>query len=413
MGRIDDSQRYSQRLTTELDRLDDAPIADIDRKAIRRCVEHADAVDDLADASLKQLVLYLRMASVRSETDTPLTEWELDDVNALCFTLKHDHDLVPGSVANYRKVLKRFFRFHDRDELADSFKVGAQSARSRSVDTDDILTQSEIDAMFDAASTAREQAIIALLLDMGLRLGALASLRVGDITLTDDAGFLTLNDEGNIKGAEGTLPLTWSRGYVVRWLNVHPHAADDEAALICALPSARHQGTTADGTGALTTAHIRRRLYDLAEAAGLDRKRGKPHRFRKTAVSQWVRDGLPEQDIKHRAGWTPDSQQLDTYSHVTDEEFNARVLDHCGLGSDDETSSSPTLEKCPQCESALRDGAKYCDTCRCPLVAGATEQRNEAISAIADELTDPGRTDSERRVARVVIAELQDDPRDL
>jgi len=384
MARITDGQRYGPTLRNELHRLADAEILDADRQAIRRCVEHADAVDDLADATLKQLALYCRLAAERSTTDAPLTEWALADVDALCFTLKHEHDLSAGSISNYRKVLKRFFRFHGRSDLADSFVVGAQG--SNTVDTDDILTQAEIDALFDAASNTRAQAILALLLDMGLRVGALTSLRIGDVTLTDTAGTIEVNTEGNVKGAGGTLPITWSRGYLVRWLNVHPRADNDDAALICALSSARHQSGTDDGAGALTTSHVRQRLYGIAERAGLDRKRAKPHRFRKTAVSQWVRDGLPEQDIKHRACWTPDSQQLDTYSHVTDDEFNERVLDHYGLAPDDEASASPTLSKCPQCESSLRANVNFCPNCACPLDTDAAAVAREQDAALRRDL---------------------------
>jgi len=408
MGQLDDGQRYSAKLQGELDRLADAPISDDDRRTIRETVQHADAVDNLADATLRQIALYLRMAAQRAPTDAPLLEWEVADIDALCFALKHDHGLSAGTVRNHRKVLKRHFRYHGRAELADSFTLGTQT--STAVDTDDILTQGEIDALFDAAPTTREQAIIALLLDMGLRLGALVSLRIGDLTLTDDAGFVDLNTDGNVKDADGTLPLTWSRGYLIRWLHVHPHPEDDDAALICALPSARHQGNSADGTGALTTAHVRRRLYDVAEAAGIGRKRAKPHRFRKTAVSQWVRDGLPEQDIKHRAGWTPDSQQLDTYSHVTDEEFNDRVLDHYGLGSEDGTSASPTLDQCPQCSTSLREGVRFCPTCGLALSPDAADRHSDAVTTVADDMLADDLSDDQRKIARTILGIIQNNP---
>lgn len=66
--------------------------------------------------------------------------------------------------------------------------------------------------MLGACRNARDKALVAFLLDTGLRIGAAGTLRVGDIDLSGRAGKFSINEDAvALKGASGTRPITWSR----------------------------------------------------------------------------------------------------------------------------------------------------------------------------------------------------------
>lgn len=396
---IDDVHNFEAKFDGQLDLLNDAPIEPDDKRAIKRFLRHLDASGDIQLSTMTNHVNKLRLSAERA--GTALTEMDRDAVNDLLFSLNHDHGLSEGTLRNYRKSLRKFFEYRG-EEWADDIKIGASP--DRTVEPDDLLAQDDIDALFDAAKSARDKALLAVMLDTGLRIGALASLRVGDVTLTERAGLITINDEADsTKDAQGTVPLTWSRSYVANWLDVHPDRRDD-AAFIHSLKDDR---VDADDDGALTYQHLQRHLKRLADRAGVERDRVSPHTFRKTAISQWIRDGLDEQKIKHRAFWAKDSTQFEVYSGVTDEELNDDILEHYDLAEPD--AGGPTLEHCPQCGVGVRDDARFCAGCGAALTRSAAEASDDVTDAVTDDLVDFDDPDR-RQIARALTEELMAHP---
>lgn len=402
MADITDPQRYGDGLTNEIERLDEAPVSEGDRRAIQQMITYADSVEDLATSTIEIHASSARKTAERA--DKPLVEMDADDLEGLWFALRHDHDLSKGTVRNVKKALTKLYRVLDEDDLADSFDVGSSKAHEVEVDETDLLTDDEVDAFLDAAPTARDKAQIAVLLDVGLRIGALASLRVGDLSFTEDAALITINSEAHTKGARGTVPVTWSRGHLANWLEVHPAGDDPSAALFCPLPTATNVDPSDD---ALTTDTLRRRLKRVARLADIDPERANPHRFRKTAISQWVRDRLSEQEIKHRAGWTKDSQQMRVYAPITDEEFNDQILSHYDLAETD--ASGPSLSTCPMCGTSLRERTRFCPSCGSALDPVAAEVADDATDALLDDLTDADLDDDAQAVARAVLDTIRAD----
>lgn len=369
---VEDVQQFGQRLRNQLDYLETADISERDREAIQKLVRRLDT-DGLATSTIAQRCLQCRLTAER--IDGNLVDMDRDDVDAYLFERKRDHDDSEGTIRNYRKSLKRFFE-HRGEEWAADISIGAPPQRR--VEPDELLTQDEIDALFSAAKSARDSALLGLLLDTGLRIGAIASLRVRDVDLTDRAGRITVTDavDGQ-KAAGGTVPLTWARGYVANWLDVHPRSDESEAALIHT-----RKDDDPDDDGALTYYSLQRHLKRLADRADVARSKVNPHNFRKTAISQWIRDGLSEQEIKHRATWTEDSDQFATYSGVSDEELNEQILGHYDLGGED--SAGPTMDACLQCGTSLPDHADFCPGCAAPLNQSAASR----IQAVDDALVE-------------------------
>ena len=206
-----------------------------------------------------------------------------------------------------------------------------------------------------------------------------------------------------MKGATGTVPLTWSEGYVGSWLNTHPRRDEPDTALI---HKVKH--VAGDGDGALTYQYAARRIKFIADDTGVDRDRVNTHNFRKTAISRWIREGLSEQAIKHRACWDVDSDMIQVYSGVRDEELNEQILSHYGIETDDDETTA-VLEACPRCQTTLAPGDDFCSGCGAALSDVAAHQKTTVTDSLTDDLIELDDQDK-RTIASDALAGVESDP---
>lgn len=399
-----DVQGYHRKFDNQMDRLENADIDEDDRDAIRRFIAHCRA-NDSTIGSLGTVVGHLNRLRLASERGhVPLTALDdVDDVNALKLHLGDVQGLGQGTIRNYMKALRKFLIWHHRGEdWPDDVQIGAPPERKH--DPDEEISSEDLNALLQAANefdtAAREKALIAVLQDTGLRIGAVLSFQLRHVDLETRRGTLTINEEANVKDADGPKPLTWSREYVSNWLDVHPRPDVDHAALF---HKTRSWGDDEDG--ALAQQYAGRRIKDVAEKAGLDRDRIHAHLFRATAVSDWIRDDIHEQTIKNRIDWSPDSREFSTYSRVSDEEFNDMVFDHYGIEGEAGAveTTGPTLTDCYICDAKLQSGAEYCPSCGAPVDRRAAEELDDFESEGQELLVD----EDDRAVREVLVRGLR------
>lgn len=374
---VTDVQGYQRKFDNQRELLGDANIDGRDRSAIDRWVVHLRA-NDPEVGSLGTVVGHLNRIRLAAERGhMPLVEMNgVEDTNALKLHLEDRHGLSEGTIRNYMKAVRKFFRWHvDGADWPEDVTIGAPPERKHDPDAE--ITADELDAMLDAAtefdSAAREKALIALLRDTGLRIGAVLSLQLKHVDFDGKRGTITINEEANVKDASGPKPVTWSRGYVSNWLDVHPRGDDLEAALIH-----KTRQWDVDEHGALHQQYAGRRIQEIAAAAGLDPDRVHAHLFRGTAISEWIRDdSLNEQKIKHRVDWVEDSGEFGTYSLVSDEEMNDAIFEDYGIGDEESERTTPNLDECPVCPAPLRGGESFCPSCGASLTQSAADLEEE------------------------------------
>ncbi|EMA42637.1 tyrosine-type recombinase/integrase [Halococcus saccharolyticus] len=398
-----DVQGYRDKYDGQMERLDEADIDDRDRDAIERFIVHCRTNDSDID-SLGTVVGHLNRLRLSAErSPTPLVELgSVDDVNAFKLHLEDEHGLSEGTIRNYTKAIRKFLSYRDLD-FADDVSVGAPPKRRH--DPDDEIDQDELGALLDASANPRDKAMIALLADTGLRIGAVLSLQMQHVDVQGRRATVTINEDANVKGDDGTKPLTWSRGYLANWIDVHPRPGDPDAALIHKL-----RQWNEDDDAALIQQYAGRIITETAGRAGLDPDRIEARLFRSTTISQWIRDDMGEQAIKHRTGWEKDSRMFEVYSRVTDEEMNDVVFDHYGIdAADGGGESGPPLEECPQCRTPLRGGEAFCPGCAAPISSSASEATDETSSALREFMVEAD--DADARAAAASAAETaENDP---
>jgi integrase len=387
----DDVQGYSRKFENQRELLEDANINEEDRREIRRFIAHQRANTDNNLGTISGHLNKLRLSAERARM--PLVEMEKPDVDVfLTDTLQDEYGLTEGSVRNYRKALRLFFGHLGRD-WSEDITIGA--AIERKVDPDECLSNDEIEAILDAAKNPRDKALVAVLADTGLRIGAALSFQMRHVNIDGSRATLTINPDANTKGDDGPKPLTWSRGYVANWIDVHPRPENPDAALFHKLRQWEE-----DEDGALNQGYAGVLIKKLANRAGLDKDRIKAKLFRSTAVSRWIREDMGEQAIKHRTGWSKDSRMFQVYSRVQDQEMNDVVFDHYDIG-EERTAERPDLDQCPQCRTPLRGNERFCPGCASPLTAGA----QDATDAIDDDLFESfGSADG---LAEAIVAEAR------
>lgn len=398
MADTDDVQDYASKFDNQLTKVRESGIDERDRDAILGLVRQWDSESSITQGTIISYMNRLRLSAERA--DTPLVEMDKADVDSFVFKLKHEYELGDGTLRNYRKSLRKFFSERDEDWATD-ITIGASP--DRTVDPNDLLTDEEIQALLDATTNPRDKALLALLADTGLRIGAICSLRLRDIDLSGDVATLSINENGNVKGASGTIPLTWSEGYVGSWLNTHPRRDTPDAALIHKV-----EHVADDEDGALTYQYAARRIKFIAADTDVERSRVNTHNFRKTAISRWIREGLSEQAIKHRACWDVDTDMIETYSGVRDEELNDQILDHYGLDTGT-TDQTVVLDQCPRCQTALAPNDDFCSGCGAALSDIAVHQKETVKDGLSEDLITIA-DQQKRRIASETLADADADP---
>lgn len=301
-----------------------------------------------------------RLSCLRTLSELAIEEFgmgltEMDEKADFTKVQAHlESEASEGDQRNKRQAARLFFDHLDRD-WADEITVG--SPRKTTIGTEDVLLQAEIDALMEGATNPRDKALIMTLLDTGMRLSALLSLRVSDVDFSNNNARLHVNDDAEgLKGFQGERPLLGASAYLANWFDVHPARDDDDAALFCAL---KHSGggfaskrETGDPIAPTTVA---RQLRRLGEKVGIE-KPTHPHAFRHSAVTRMIRDGVPEQQIKWMVGWKPDSTQFERYGHLKDGDHIQAYYEHYDVETNDDVAEvgKPTYDECPRCHVSIQ-----------------------------------------------------------
>jgi len=372
------SKKYQEKLAGELDRWDQA-LADghITRDTYDAVMEFQthDEARDISVATVASHLFHLR--KVAGAMDEPLTDADLTDVLAVLNQFRSGrHQAVKDDgigVRNHQKALRVFYDYRD-DLGVDPEDIELDEEEGRNLAPDDLLFQEDVNELLKACyDDPRMRAYIAVALATGLRADALRTLRLRHVEEDGPTMTIRLNtEEAALKGASGSKALLWSKHYLREWLDVHPYADDDHAAVFCAYPGAPNT----DGTG--DTVHdqtIRDHINRIADRADIE-KNVYPHLFRHTAITRLALEDLNEQQIKQTVDWDGDSSQFSTYVTLADELTNDSVRDKLGYPTTPGGTpiiGRPTLDRCDECGDGFPEGAERCPTCGEPLTHRAAE----------------------------------------
>jgi site-specific recombinase XerD len=198
---------------------------------------------------------------------------------------------APATVSNRFRALQQFFKF-----LADEGEITAspmaRMTRPRVPDQPvDVVSEDDLRALLRSCSArsfedVRDEAIIRLFVDTGMRRAELLGLRVEDLDLDQDVA-VVMGKGGRQRGC----PFGHKTGLVVdRYLRAR---ARHKNAIAPQLWLARRGTFNESGLATM----LRRR----GERAGIGKVH--PHQLRHTFAHQWLAAGGTEGDLMRLAGW--------------------------------------------------------------------------------------------------------------
>jgi len=155
------------------------------------------------------------------------------DFDKLLLYLEDEKELAKSTLRNYKKLVKKFFRWSNAGDPPKWVQNIKLKDVASPVQPHDILSREEFDRLLAACKHPRDKALIAVLADSGMRVGALASCRLKHVEFNKYGAILYISQTSRSKkttAAKG-IPLTWSTGYLNQWISVHPFQDDLEAPL--------------------------------------------------------------------------------------------------------------------------------------------------------------------------------------
>jgi integrase len=304
-----------------------------------------------------------------------------DDFKNFMFML---HEKKPNTILAGYGALYGFYKWlggltdgEDEDRYTKILKkerYKAPAGERQIIKAENLPTPAEIEQIIKYAPTLRDKAAIAMCYDLGTRPHELFNLNVEDVCFDEYGAMVTVGEHGKTGGR--TLRLIHSLPYLKEWLESHPIREKKDAPLFCRTDYKNFGGR-------LTTSALRQTIQKTAKIAGIE-KRVYSYIFRHASITREAGNGLGDQQLKAFYGWTPSSDMLRVYSHLTSEDVNTKRLEQAGIVKPKSTGNELEFITCPRCgfeENASTND--YCSKCASPL----DEQKYREILSKEDELT--------------------------
>jgi len=285
---------------------------------------------------------------------------------------------------DYRTAIRSFGRYRLKREEPPETLAWIPTGTSNDFDPTpsrrDLLDYEEhIIPMLEACHNARDQALIAVQFEAGLRGGELWNLRVGDIFDADHS--VGIHADG--KEGEKPVHLIMSVPYLQQWLNDHPSGADED-----------YLWTKLNTPERPSRPTFYNYFADVAERAGVD-KDVHPTILRKSNTRYLIQLGMNPARIDDRQGRVRGSEHTARYharfSDQSNEAAYAR-LHGIDVESDQELLETSPVE-CPRCHRETPRHEDFCMFCQHALSFDAVEEDESFDDAMVDGVAQTARGD--------------------
>lgn len=382
---------YDERLVTARQRVKNAPIPSRSAELIL-AFERTVFLQEALSKPRRIKVLELLCSLCKYFLQPPLDAATKDDLKATVQRIE-EADLSAWTKYGHKIMLRKFYtwlhygdayvehaRRHEWSPLVSWLHVSIRKQERPVVHAGDILTEEEVERLIRAAERPRDRAFVAMIYELGARIGEMGGLRISSVT-KDKYSYLV-----DLEGKTGhrTPRVILSAPYLPVWLEAHPLKDNPSAPLWVTTRGRRGDVAKMDYPA------LKKVLQRLVAKAGI-KKRVYPHLFRHTRPTHLLRAGtINEAQAKVYFGWTPDSTMLANYAHLVSRDVNDALLKASGIGVEEQKPSMLTPRQCAACKGINAPRARFCQHCSAVLdlgVAVELEERREGADAFMNWLT--------------------------
>lgn len=303
----------------------------------------------------------------------------------------------PETNRDYRVALRVIGRRTvgvDEDEVPEALEwvpTGTPSNYDPTPDPRDMLSwQDDVLSMIDNCHNARDEAMIALQFDAGLRGGEFKALTLGDIQ--DHKHGLQVTVEG--KQGRRTVTLIPSAPYVNDWLNRHPAPrTGSDAPMWSKLHSVDD----------LSDQMVGKVFREAARRAGVSKPITLTN-FRKSSAAFLASRNLNQAHIEDHHGWVRGSRAAARYIAVFGEDTDRELAKVHGIEIGDEDKADPIAPiACPRCGRDVPRHEPVCGGCGQAMTPAAAQE----LAAVNDDF-DEARDGTEDPEAALLFEKLGD-----
>jgi integrase len=311
-----DKNFYNFDLNNRLISLKNSSISDVNKQLILDFVENC-FVEGLGQHRILKYISTLKIIAIQINIDFDKVEKrdlftfisKLEQSNKSDW-LKHD----------YKVALKKFYKWYFEDDNPELTKwIKASISRKDRKLPEEMLIEEDILKMINCAKKKSDKAIIALLWDIGARVGEIGYLRIKHIKFDEYGATI------NLKGKTGyrRVRAVFSVDYLQAWLLVHPDRDNPDAPLWTTFDSKE------DLIKPLHYGSIRMKIKRLAKKAGIN-KRIHPHLFRHSRAT-YIANYLTEAQMNVYFGWIQGSEMSSVYIHLSGRDVDYAILKANGV----------------------------------------------------------------------------------
>ena len=129
---------------------------------------------------------------------------------------------------------------------------------------------------------------------------------------------------------------------------------------------------------------LKRIIQRTVSKVGL-KKRVYAHLFRHSRVTHLLnKNELNEIQAKKYFGWSPDSNMLANYSHLTSRDVNKVMLQIAGIKENDKKDEKNNVRICQSCRKPNDPTMKYCGFCGKPLIMDTILELDKIKERVAE-----------------------------
>ena len=262
----------------------------------------------------------------------------------------------PKTVHNDIIDIRLFFKWWD--PANDFFTVIKSRSPKNQLPVSELLLQDDVKALLSSCQTQRDRALVSILWDSAARVSEIININIGQVQFDKYGATVIVNGKTGMR----KLRLINSVPDLQLWLNQHPDRDPDidnhNSPLFV---TSRKKGNTYPRLNVRT---IQNKLKTIAKDAGI-KKNVHPHAFRHGRLTDLVKQGFKEMELRIIAGWGADSSMPATYIHLSGDDVDKKQLQVAGFKDEetDEIQDNIKPVECPRCKTKNPHDAKYCSTC--------------------------------------------------